>query len=212
MRPWRRRGRGKGKGKGAGDAPRTGKGKGKSQPRAGKGSGQEQASAIRLDPILEAAYQEYLSRRRADQPRVSRAAWLRNNVRSDSTVRAAVRNRMEAVRGGPIAGPPAAPAPKNESASATPRQPPPPPKPRPRGPPREWNLQTTPASSTAPPAKAKAQHAEHAQHWSQAPVEAAQWLPEEMEPGTLSSSSPKTRRMHPSRKASLSKKLLLPCS
>ena len=132
MEEARQKGRGKGKGKGAGDAPRAGKGKGKSQPRAGKGSGQEQASAIRLDPILEAAYQEYLSRRRADQPRVSRAAWLRNNVRSDSTVRAAVRNRMEAVRGGPIAGPPAAPAPKGESASATPRQPPPPPKPRPR--------------------------------------------------------------------------------
>ena len=105
MEEARQKGRGKGKGKGAGDAPRAGKGKGKSQPRAGKGSGQEQASAIRLDPILEAAYQEYLSRRRADQPRVSRAAWLRNNVRSDSTVRAAVRNRMEAVRGGPIAGP-----------------------------------------------------------------------------------------------------------
>ena len=232
MEEARQKGRGKGKGKGAGDAPRAGKGKGKSQPRAGKGSGQEQASAIRLDPILEAAYQEYLSRRRADQPRVSRAAWLRNNVRSDSTVRAAVRNRMEAVRGGPIAGPPAAPAPKGESASATPRQPPPPPKPRPRGPPGEWNLQTTPASSTAPPAKAKAQpaldssssgssdpseehseatpwarrtarkttsakHAEHAQHWSQAPVEAAQWLPEEMEPGTLSSSSPEDQEDAP---------------
>ena len=232
MEEARQKGRGKGKGKGAGDAPRAGKGKGKSQPRAGKGSGQEQASAIRLDPILEAAYQEYLSRRRADQPRVSRAAWLRNNVRSDSTVRAAVRNRMEAVRGGPIAGPPAAPAPKGESASATPRQPPPPPKPRPRGPPGEWNLQTTPASSTAPPTKAKAQpaldssssgssdpseehseatpwarrtarkttsakHAEHAQHWSQAPVEAAQWLPEEMEPGTLSSSSPEDQEDAP---------------
>ena len=97
---------------------------------------------------------------------------------------------------------------------------------------REWNLQTTPASSTAPPAKAKAQpaldssssgssapseehseatpwarrtarkttsakHAEHAQHWSQAPVEAAQWLPEEMEPGTLSSSSPENQENAP---------------
>ena len=111
MEEARQKGRGKGKGKGAGDAPRAGKGKGKSQPKAGKGSGQEQASAIRLDPILEAAYQAYLSGRRADQPR----AWLRNNVRSDSTVRADVRNRMEAVRGGPIAGPPAAPPPKGES-------------------------------------------------------------------------------------------------
>ena len=224
MEEARQKGRGKGKGKGAGDAPRAGKGKGKSQPRAGKGSGQEQASAIRLDPILEAAYQAYLSGRRADQPRVSRAAWLRNNVRSDSTVRAAVRNRMEAVRGGPIAGPPAAPPPKGESALATPRQPPPPPKPRPRGPPGVWVLQTTPASSAAPPAKAKAattldsssssssssaeeqreatpwarrtarkttsaKHSEHAQHQSQAPVQAAQWTPEEMEPGALSSTS-----------------------
>ena len=101
MEEARQKGRGKGKGKGAGDAPRAGKGKGKSQPKAGKGSGQEQASAIRLDPILEAAYQAYLSGRRADQPRVSRAAWLRNNVRSDSTVRAAGGRTWRPHRGAP---------------------------------------------------------------------------------------------------------------
>ena len=44
-------------------------------------------------------YQVYLSGRRPDQSRVSRA-----NVRSDSTIRAEVRNRMQAVHNAPIAG------------------------------------------------------------------------------------------------------------
>ena len=83
------KGPGKGKGKGANDGFHPSKGKGKGQPKAGKGKGHgkepAQASAVRLDPVLETAYQVYLSGRRPDQPRVSRAAWLRNNVRSDFT-------------------------------------------------------------------------------------------------------------------------------
>ena len=112
------KGPGKGKGKGANDGFHPCKGKGKGQPKAGKGKGHgkepAQASAVRLDPVLETAYQVYLSGRRPDQPRVSRAAWLRNNVRSDSTIRAEVRNRMQAVHNAPIAGakPAAVAAPK----------------------------------------------------------------------------------------------------
>ena len=99
------KGPGKGKGKGANDGFHPCKGKGKGQPKAGKGKGHgkepAQASAVRLDPVLETAYQVYLSGRRPDQPMVSRAAWLRNNVRSDSTIRAEVRNRMQAVHNAP---------------------------------------------------------------------------------------------------------------
>ena len=230
------KGPGKGKGKGANDGFHPSKGKGKGQPKAGKGKGHgkepAQASAVRLDPVLETAYQVYLSGRRPDQPRISRAAWLRNNVRSDSTIRAEVRNRMQAVRNAPIAGakPAAVAAPKGESGSPTPRQPPPPPKPRPRGPPGEWDPQASAASSARPPFKARpavllsssssssssdqqgaeqqaalpeaspwarrtarkttsAKHAEHAQHVSLAPIEAAYWEEEDMEPGALSSAS-----------------------
>ena len=159
-----------------------------------------------------------------DQPRVSRNAWLRNNMRSDSTLRAELRGRMQAAHSAPIAGPPAAAAAKGESVSTTPRQPPPPPKPRPSRPPALWDLQSTPASSTDPPAKAKpaqdtsssagsssepteghteatpwarrtarkttsAKYAEHAQHKSLAPVEAAYREPVEMEAGSVSSIS-----------------------
>ena len=71
----------KGKGKGPGKAQQKG-GKGKSGP----GGGPATPSAVRLDPLLEAAYQLYIAGRRADQPRVSRNAWLRNNMRSDSAL------------------------------------------------------------------------------------------------------------------------------
>ena len=103
-----RKGPGKGKGKGASEGYHPFKGKGKGQPKAGKGKGQgkeaAQASAVRLDPVLETAYQLYLSGRRPDQPRVSRNAWLRNNMRSDSTIRAELRGRMQAAHNAPIAG------------------------------------------------------------------------------------------------------------
>ena len=225
-----RKEQGRGKGKGANEGQPPLKGKGKSQPKAGKGKGQGkdqpgQASAVRLDPVLEAAYQQYLSGRRPDQPRVSRNAWLRNNMRSDSTLRAELRNRMQAAHNAPIASAKAAAAPKGESVSTTPRQPPPPPKPRPRGPPGVWDPPPTAASSTEPPPKAvppaqavsssssssseqhevlpeaspwarrtarkttSAKHAEHAQHQSLAPVEAAHWEPVEMEAGSVSSAS-----------------------
>ena len=55
----------KGKGKGCGKAQQKG-GKGKSGP----GGGPATPSAVRLDPLLEAAYQLYIAGRRADQPRV----------------------------------------------------------------------------------------------------------------------------------------------
>ena len=90
-----RKGQGKGKGKGASEGYHPFKGKGKGQPKAGKGKGHGKepapASAVRLDPVLETAYQLYLSGRRPEQPRVSRNAWLRNNMRSDSTLRAELR-------------------------------------------------------------------------------------------------------------------------
>ena len=213
------KGRDKGKGKGSGEGFRAFKGKGKGQPKAGKGKGQGQASAVRLDPVLETAYQVYLSGRRADQPRVSRNAWLRNNMRSDSTLRAELRGRMQAAHSAPIAGPPAAAAAKGESVSTTPRG-----SATNKGPPGVWDLQSTPASSTDPPAKAKpaqdtsssagsssepteghteatpwarrtarkttsAKYAEHAQHKSLAPVEAAYREPVEMEAGSVSSIS-----------------------
>ena len=154
-----RKGQGKGKGKGASEGYHPFKGKGKGQAKAGKGKGQGKelapASAVRLDPVLETAYQLYLSGRRPEQPRVSRNAWLRNNMRSDSTIRAELRGRMQAAHNAPIAGAKPAAAPKGESVSTTPRQPPPPPKPRPRGPPTVWDPQSTAASSTEPPPKAE---------------------------------------------------------
>ena len=117
----------KGKGKGCGKAQQKG-GKGKSGP----GGGPATPSAVRLDPLLEAAYQLYIAGRRADQPRVSRNAWLRNNMRSDSALRAELRERMRAAHHAPKASTqPAAPQ-TGESVSTTPRQPPPPPRPRPR--------------------------------------------------------------------------------
>ena len=210
-----RKGQGKGKGKGANEGYHPFKGKGKGQAKAGKGKGQgkepAQASAVRLDPVLETAYQLYLSGRRPEQPRVSRNAWLRNNMRSDSTIRAELRGRMQAAHNAPMAGAKPAAAPKGESVTTTPRLPPPPPKPRPRGYPGVWDPQSTATSSTEPPPKAtppaqavssstsssseqqevlpeaspwarrtarkttSAKHAEHAQHKSLAPVEAAQW-------------------------------------
>ena len=134
-------------------------------------------------------------------------------MRSDSTLRAELRGRMQAAHSAPIAGPPAAAAAKGESVSTTPRQPPPPPKPRPKGAPIVWDLQSTPASSTDPPATGSssepteghieatpwarrtarkttsAKYAEHAQHKSLAPVEAAYREPVKMEAGSVSSIS-----------------------
>ena len=132
------RGKGKGTGKEGSDGPHPFKGKGKGQPQGGKGKGPGKgpasASAVRLDPVLETAYQLYLAGRRPDQPRVSRNAWLRNNLRSDSTLRAELRGRMQAAHSGSVVGAQPAAAPKGELGSATPRQPPPPPKTRPRSP------------------------------------------------------------------------------
>ena len=138
----------KGKGKGCGKAQQKG-GKGKSGP----GGGPATPSAVRLDPLLEAAYQLYIAGRRADQPRVSRNAWLRNNMRSDSALRAELRERMRAAHHAPKASlQPAAPQ-TGESVSTTPRQPPPPPRPRPRVTHDQREASSTAASSTdAPPA------------------------------------------------------------
>eukprot|EP00439_Symbiodinium_sp_Y106_P021029 s9330_g2.t1 len=99
----RRIGKGTGKEGSEGSHPFKGKGKspGKAQQKGGKGKsgpgGSPAApSAVRLDLLLEAAYQLYIAGRRADQPRVSRNAWLRNNMRSDSALRAELRERMRA--------------------------------------------------------------------------------------------------------------------
>ena len=80
----RRNGKGTGKEGSEGSHPFKGKGKspGKAQQKGGKGKsgpgGSPAApSAVRLDLLLEAAYQLYIAGRRADQPRVSRNAWLR---------------------------------------------------------------------------------------------------------------------------------------
>ena len=74
-------GKGKGTGKEGSDGPHPFKGKGKGQPQGGKGKepgkGPVSAFAVRLDPVLETAYQLYLAGRRPDQPR---NAWLRNAV------------------------------------------------------------------------------------------------------------------------------------
>ena len=142
-----KRGKGKGTGKEGSDGPHPFKGKGKGQSQGGKGEGPGKgpasASAVRLDPVLETAYQLYLAGRRPDQPRVSRNAWLRNNLRSDSTLRAELRGRMQAAHSAPAVGAQPAAAPKGELGSATPRQPPPPPKTRPRGPTGARNPQST---------------------------------------------------------------------
>ena len=132
-----RRGKGKGTGKEGSEGSHPFKGKGKGQPHGGKGKGHGKGSAppsaVRLDPVLETAYQLYLAGRRPDQPRVSRNAWLRNNMRSDSTLRAELRGRMQAAHKAPLSGAQPAAAPKGESVLTTPRQPPPLQKPRPRG-------------------------------------------------------------------------------
>ena len=136
----------KGKGKGCGKAQQKG-GKGKSGP----GGGPATPSAVRLDPLLEAAYQLYIAGRRADQPRVSRNAWLRNNMRSDSALRAELRERMRAAHHAPKASSqPAAPQ-TGESVSTTPRQPPPPPRPRPRVTHDQREASSTAVSSTTHP-------------------------------------------------------------
>ena len=132
-----RRGKGKGTGKERSEGYHPFKGKGKAQPQGGKGKGQNKGSAppsaVRLDPVLETAYQLYLAGRRPDQVRVSRNAWLRNNMRSDSTIRAELRDRMKAAHNAPKPSAQPAAACKGESVATTPRQPPPPPKPRLRG-------------------------------------------------------------------------------
>ena len=107
----RRNGKGTGKEGSEGSHPFKGKGKspGKAQQKGGKGKsgpggGPATPSAVRLDPLLEAAYQLYIAGRRADQPRVSRNAWLRNNMRSDSALRAELRERMRAAHHAPRSG------------------------------------------------------------------------------------------------------------
>ena len=84
-------------------------------------------SAVQLDPLLEAAYQLYLQGRSHNQSRVSRNAWLRNNLRNNSEVRTQLRQRMEAAQGALRSerSAPSQPSGTGESASATPhRQPP----------------------------------------------------------------------------------------
>ena len=83
---------GPGAGKGKARAPSQGRNKGKAQTKGGgkaKGHVQGQGSgkgsppapsAVQLDPLLEAAYQLYLQGRSHNQSRVSRNAWLRNNL------------------------------------------------------------------------------------------------------------------------------------
>ena len=92
-------------------------------------------SAVQLDLLLEAAYQLYLQGRSHNQSRVSRNAWLRNNLRNNSEVRTQLRQRMEAAQGALRSerSAPSQPSGTGESASATPhRQPPTPPKAPPR--------------------------------------------------------------------------------
>ena len=134
---------GPGAGKGKARAPSQGRNKGKAQTKGGgkdKGHAQGQGSgkrcppapsAVQLDPLLEAAYQLYLQGRSHNQSRVSRNAWLRNNLRNNSEVRTQLRQRMEAAQGALRSerSAPSQPSGTGESASATPhRQPPTPPK------------------------------------------------------------------------------------
>ena len=89
-------GYGPGAGKGKARAPSQGRNKGKAQTKGGgkamghaqgQGSGKGSPpapSAVQLDPLLEAAYQLYLQGRSHNQSRVSRNAWLRNNLRNNS--------------------------------------------------------------------------------------------------------------------------------
>ena len=138
---------GPGAGKGKARAPSQGRNKGKAQSKGGgkaKGHVQGQGSgkgsppapsAVQLDPLLEAAYQLYLQGRSHNQSRVSRNAWLRNNLRNNSEVRTQLRQRMEAAQGALRSerSAPCQPSGTGESASATPqRQPPTPPKAPPR--------------------------------------------------------------------------------
>ena len=107
----REEGYGPGAGKGKTRAPSQGRNKGKAQTKGGgkaKGHAQGQGSgkgsppapsAVQLDPLLEAAYQLYLQGRSRNQSRVSRNAWLRNNLRNNSEVRTQLRQRMEAAQG-----------------------------------------------------------------------------------------------------------------
>ena len=68
-----KRGKGKGTGKEGSDGPHPFKGKGKAQPQGGKGKGPGKgpasASAVRLDPVLETAYQLYFAGRRRLAPK-----------------------------------------------------------------------------------------------------------------------------------------------
>ena len=140
-------GYGPGAGKGQARAPSQGRSKGKAKTKGGgkdKGRAQGQGSgkgsppapsAVQLDPLLEAAYQLYLQGRSHNQSRVSRNAWLRNNLRNNSEVRTQLRQRMEAAQGALRSerSAPSQPSGTGESASATPhRQPPTPPKAPPR--------------------------------------------------------------------------------
>ena len=104
-------GYGPGAGKDKARAPSQGRNKGKAQTKGGgkeKGHAQGQGSgkgsppapsAVQLDPLLEAAYQLYLQGHSHNQSRVSRNAWLRNNLRNNSEVRTQLRQRMEAAQG-----------------------------------------------------------------------------------------------------------------
>ena len=131
-------------------------------------------SAVQLDPLLEAAYQLYLQGRSHNQSRVSRNAWLRNNLRNNSEVRTQLRQRMEAAQGAhrSESSAPSLPSGTGESASATPRRQPPPP-PKAEGPAR--------AQTGGPANHCRGNGLPAAQHVSQAPVVPEAWEPDEME-------------------------------
>ena len=115
----------KGKGKSEeGYGPGAGKGQASKGKAKTKGGGKDAPSAVQLDPLLEAAYQLYLQGRSHNQSRVSRNAWLRNNLRNNSEVRTQLRQRMEAAQGALRSerSAPSQPSGTGESASATPHR------------------------------------------------------------------------------------------
>ena len=181
----------KGKGKGCGKAQQKG-GKGKSGP----GGGPATPSAVRMDPLLEAAYQLYIAGRRADQPRVSRNAWFRNNIcvptppseRSSESACGQLTTRPRLA--------PSRPRPRRVSRSR--------PLPVSRrscpcaGGELHLKLLLGTAGSPSRPdplvqkdarKTTSAKSAANAQHYTRAPVEPAHWEPAEMEAGAVSPAS-----------------------
>ena len=117
-----RRGKGKGTGKEGSEGSHPSKGKGKGQPQGGKGKGQGKGpappSAVRRPSLGDCV--PALPSWTTPGPRVTRNAWLRNNMRSDSTLRAELSGRVQAAHNAPIAGAKPAAAPKGASVSPLP--------------------------------------------------------------------------------------------